>query len=986
MKVRVRRPLANIAAAVVAATAALYAPALAEAAGPVAADLKSAGAVAPAVRDKVLGSGWRSSGDRAWTTASDADGFHILVADSAKGYAWRDAATLAEPGFATDRWVGNACITGSGRRVVAVYAPRNFTNHAELSGRGGFTAVVDLDTGAVTRLPVTTSLAYFNPGCGTDENVALTQEGDENLPKTRLLKLDAGRATLAKAVELTGQATSAVPAGAGFFAARGNGIAEITADGRSRERIRTTAVPFGLTVDGAGGVSYLEQTTAGMAARRLAGGRGALLAEGRLGAFGLARGSAGRVFLTGTPTAVRPLPAQVSRVAADPQADLSTQGRMAVQQELAAVDVFPSDTRPVTRKSLRLAARVPATGASVPFTVAPGTPAPVNAEPAEAASAKAGSPNAVAPKAAARVAAASPSEPVETEAYCSVPRNDIHTMAYQPRNRQIEWAVDYAIFNGLTTVRPAGYRNFGLGSYSPQELYPSRPLYGGGHVAAQIMLGILAQETNLWQASQADSGEYGSPLIGNYYGQHYYDADTSDDWQIHWADSDCGYGIGQVTDGMRKAGHEKPGEVARSTFRQRAIALDYAVNIAAGLQILQEKWNATMEDGLVINNGDPTRIENWFFAAWAYNSGYHPYEGAGKPWGMGWGNNPINPRYDPTRHMFLDVAHPEVYGDNAPTMRDASHPQDWPYQEKVMGWAAQSIDTVDGTGFRIASWNATKDGIEGEIGARLRRSAAKPDPKLFCTAANTCDPDLAVQPNEPGMENEKPGPCLHKNDAGQYDLKCWIHESVVWKADCAASCGFEGIRYDLSGNYAEPADATHYPPPCTPNPAFIAGTVIVDDVPSGTVTPRCGKTNFPRGSFSLDFAGVAADQLTSKIEFQQLDSGFAGHNWFARARYGGAWRVTGTWKSPVEMNGTIGVWVYIPAHGARTTRAIYHIRSLDGRIRQATVDQTANAGKWVNLGRYQTDAGLTVNLENTRSPSDGSSVGYDAVAFVPLPA
>ncbi|WP_237102493.1 hypothetical protein [Nonomuraea sp. MG754425] len=80
--------------------------------------------VDPAARDRVLPGGWRSSADIAWTTGGDATGFHVLAADARSGYTWRTAATLAEPGFDTDRWIGNACLTGSGRRPVVVYAPR----------------------------------------------------------------------------------------------------------------------------------------------------------------------------------------------------------------------------------------------------------------------------------------------------------------------------------------------------------------------------------------------------------------------------------------------------------------------------------------------------------------------------------------------------------------------------------------------------------------------------------------------------------------------------------------------------------------------------------------------------------------------------------------------------------------------------------------------------------------------------------------------
>ena len=82
-------------------------------------------------RAELLGADYRTSTDRAIVTSGDATGFHILTAARAEGYAWKTLASLSEPGFDTDSWIGNACITGSGTRAVVVYAPRTFTNEAE---------------------------------------------------------------------------------------------------------------------------------------------------------------------------------------------------------------------------------------------------------------------------------------------------------------------------------------------------------------------------------------------------------------------------------------------------------------------------------------------------------------------------------------------------------------------------------------------------------------------------------------------------------------------------------------------------------------------------------------------------------------------------------------------------------------------------------------------------------------------------------------
>src|SRR6185312_17136322 len=103
-------------------------------------------------------------------------------------------------------------------------------------------------------------------------------------------------------------------------------------------------------------------------------------------------------------------------------------------------------------------------------------------------------------------------------------------------------------------------------------------------------------------------------------------------------------------------------------------------------------------ESIFINNGDSSKIENWFYAVWAYNSGFHPERGAGEPWGLGWGNNPINPNYLPNRRAFLDA-----------TYEDARHPQDWPYPEKIMGWAGHPVEVLEApdtlvSGYRAAWW------------------------------------------------------------------------------------------------------------------------------------------------------------------------------------------------------------------------------------------------------------------------------------------
>ncbi|GGU06010.1 hypothetical protein [Streptomyces coeruleorubidus] len=166
---------------------------------------------------KRLGKSWKTSADRAVTTAADSGGFKVLVADSKDAYQWRTVATLAEPGMPADSWIGNSCVMDRDHAAV-VYAPRTFTNKPDLMQCGAFTAVVDLKSGRVTKLPFTGSLAYFDPSCNPETRTAAFTAFRDH--KTRLVTVNtSGKTTTDTTV--TGQVTSAVPTKDGLVAAHG---------------------------------------------------------------------------------------------------------------------------------------------------------------------------------------------------------------------------------------------------------------------------------------------------------------------------------------------------------------------------------------------------------------------------------------------------------------------------------------------------------------------------------------------------------------------------------------------------------------------------------------------------------------------------------------------------------------------------------------------------------------------------------------------
>ncbi|WP_285750143.1 hypothetical protein [Lentzea sp. NBRC 105346] len=835
-----------------------------------------------------------------------------------------------------------------------VYAPRTFTNKEQLFSRGGFTAVVDLGTGAVQRLPVTTSLAYFNPGCGIGEIVALTQGGEEDLGKTGLMTVDAGTGRLSQRTELDGQLTSAVPLGESFAVAGGTGVLKVSRDGKKERLARTKGTPSHLAPDAEGGVVYIARENGSVSVQRATGVDRPVttLATGKQGKLGVTPGTAGKVFITGEPEQVNGLPQSVKKVDLPINALMSTKGEAAIT-ELRPTG-SPTKAEPqawhIKAKSLR-------TGRDLGFTV--------NA-----------------------VEALKPRE-VEPGYTCAVPRNDPAIQVLQPKPKQVEWAVDMAIYGYLFNQRPAGWRGNGLSvGYKPQELFPRAQLQGGGHVPAQVMLGIIGQESNMWQASKYTlPGETGNPLIGNYYGLEQYDDDISNDWDINFAKADCGYGVTQMTDGMRKAGSERENEVALDRTRQVAIATDYAANVAAGLQLLTTKWNELQAAGVKLHDGDPANIENWFFAAWAYNSGYHrPGEqNANGAYGLGWGNNPANPRYNPDRGSF---------GEDP---RDFARPQLWPYPEKVMGFAANTPwgledENTEVPFFRPALWNGGDGSASTPGTGAYNRRNVKPGVFTFCTNDNNCEPGARYTPNDPEVDDDPAadtGPCAHKNAVGQYDLRCWWHTSTKWKPDnCAETCGYQFIRYDYPAYAAEPANGNSFPSDCSDPQNRPRGLPS----PSSALVVDYWADSW-RGCLPLATSGTMTFPTDGKpaawVDLHQIGSGAGGHFWLTTTRAEGTWdaksSVRAEWQLNQKLRTRAQVLAYIPAHGSnKATRAIYKIETEQG-VQEVEADQTKVRNGWLNLGTFAFNNAPKVSLSSiTPNGISNQLVAFDAIAFNPV--
>ncbi|WP_309140286.1 hypothetical protein [Streptomyces sp. PKU-EA00015] len=985
-------------------------------------------------RAKTLGAQYKASKDTALTTSGDGTGFHLLVADEANGYGWKTAATLREDGFDADAWIGNACLTSSGNYAAVAYAPRTFTNRPELMVRGAFTAVVNLDSGKVTKLPITASLAYFSPGCGHGERVVFTQlthDGDEK-QQSRLITVDAKTGKQSKPATFPGQVTSAIPTKSGIVAAHGNKLVRLNG-AKETQLLRTRTVPFQLTADADGGVTFIERELDKKASSepqswakyltpaKTRGGRtaAATVASGKLDEWDLSGTASGRVFITGQAAGKGKLPTHIANPGGLAKGSrMSTLGHAAVSTAWAdgkASLIAPKEAD--ATRSARTQLKVLATGKTVTLDAKPAaggknSATGIRISPALSSGTTTGSSDSGMSKQTTRVQALSapPTSPSEgtDERYCAVARNDVKKQAFQPTPRQVEWAVDQAVVGKLDFYRSPNWKNTGMGGYQPQGLFAPLLLAGDPngkldtedgtndkwHIPAQVLLGITAQESNMWQATRfAVPGVTANSLIGNYYGVQYAaSGEQADPWRINWSDADCGYGITQATDGMRLAGKTKEGETALSTLTQEAVALDYTANIAYGAQILSDKWNQTRRAGMKVNDGHPKWIENWFFALWAYNSGFYETADSGGHKGVGWTNNPANPLWKANRTPFLENA---LGGDD---YSHAASPQHWPYEEKVIGWAARPISAMFApgdfqAGYRPAWWNSNID-----------RTNAKPPVDLFCNASNDCDPSKIsdTDSNDAGM-----GACTL--DAGDkttnpHWLHCWWDQSATWKnCTTGAQCGNAVHRFNTT--YGEQADAASYPPRCSSG--LPAGALIVDDLPNGTVpagsdSRGCGAAK-SNGTFTFTYqpwdlvdadTGQTVTTYPGKMDTHQIGAAYGNHFWFTHTRSpesypppGDRMKVTGTWKlgqQITDYSGQAKVYAHIPDHGAQTTKAEYRIKHAHGTTVKAVPQDANQSNRWVDLGAYRFNGTLPeVSLDNFNGGNGTKDIAWDAVAFVP---
>jgi lysophospholipase L1-like esterase len=851
---------------------------------------------------------------------STSNGFDIYRADEASVFAPKLIASLNVPGYDTPMWTGYFCQNGSGTYGLATFAPQHFNNDASLSAGAAYLSVINLLTGTTTLLPATAALKYNSLGCGVGNLATATRYATAEDGQSQIYEVDLSTAKVVTTINEAGEITSAVPTSSlGVIGVQGNQIVSLSDEHSPPIPIATTSsAAFYLRPSADGGVDFLESSGLSQVGvwhmspdRHLAEiGSGpsadVQLFAGRDG-HNLLGGPNVHSIASSWPGKFVKIPGSIIAV--------SQEGDLTIDRATPAGPLVDGIPQGLKFAMTAIATETDATTAVLGTlsSVASGTKKSAQTNLRANAIAKANTPG-------------SPT--------CAIPRLDYQTQVLQPSDQQVEWAADLAIFGDLTNTIPANYLNDNEPSFQPQGLISPVPLAGGsGHIPAQILLGILAQESNFDQASyHAVAGVGGDPLIADYYG-------TGGALSgINYANADCGYGLGQITTGMR-AGNASPWNAEE----QRLIALNFEANIAAAVQILGSTWNQLQTPGgvVTINGGNPSIFEDWYLALWAYNTGYHANAGNGSPWGVGWANNPANPTYPPNRDKFLD------------NPNDASTPGDWPYQERVIGWARHSQQDFVTGGIKYAPLSPNTVNIPSE--------------NTFCS--------LQVDSCSPGGSGQS-GSCTLQS------LECW------WNGNLALVSDDPGEVVTYSTSAPEPSDPDTYPPACTSSSPLPSNATIINNVPNNSWNVvGCGAQANP-GTFT--FSGPA----DSMIDFHQLGVGYGGHTYFAHTTYATDTDhvVTGTWTPPSSVSGWNQVWVSVPSSGAATEQAQYTIYTSAASSETRIVNQRWNENTWVLLGDFDFASGggkvslTNATIQDYQNGGTGcycTDVSYGAVAFAP---
>jgi lysophospholipase L1-like esterase len=324
---------------------------------------------------------------------------------------------------------------------------------------------------------------------------------------------------------------------------------------------------------------------------------------------------------------------------------------------------------------------------------------------------------------------------------------------------------------------------------------------------------------------------------------------------------------------------------------------------------------------------------------------------------------------------------------------DMSNPQYWPYQEKVNGWAFDSITLWDYS--RGADVQAFAYG-SGSPEVASFGAFCVPGAGTATTAGDNCD-DSGVNTTSATDSDS----C--QLTGSTYGDHCWWHwpasvnPTTIDNGDSSScvkanDCGLGVITYPAGA--AEPAAepiAAQFAQTCVSDLSDTA--VIVGD--GGQAALGCPDQNWTsQGSFTWNFAADENGNYSSKIYFDQIGAGFGGHFWFGYSQPAAtptSTVITGTWNPPTSVSGWTDIKVAIPSYGANADDAVYTVDpggGASGKSVQIDQGDTSGTNAWVDLGDFDLTSGASVSLSNVTPDYSGSSVtsqdlAWSAAAFIP---
>jgi RHS repeat-associated protein len=924
------------------------------------------------------------SPDLALTGFGDSSGYHLQIATEKSGFAWNQVAVLKPAGLDEQSWTGYQCLSGDGKYAAVAILPISAVNSIAARDHGAFAFAVDLANGTVTPVARGVALQYHSPGCGTGDNAVFTVSLGANEQTTEILDTDLVTGAVRHAATVAGQLTSVVPAEGAQVGVLGSALIKVGRDGKTTKLATVAGTAYQIRATADTGVDLIVlPADAAAPAEVLHEHTGSLtkIGHGDRSSLQLFSGRAGRTVVVGAADDAL----ADGRSLVDPAGFSNTVNSASLDGDaLIGVDTSPQETPIIlSTKTHKVVSRAVATGGGSISTASPSfEPDGVTHDQRPQSSAGQAQPKGDA--AGTPSAAVVPHTVTAQTPKCSVPRLAENRQVMQPAPAQIDWASQMAEQNLLTAAkgysRPAGYANLGLAAYAPNDNFAKIALsHPAGDawdaVPRSIFDAIMAQESNWNQASwHALPGAASDPLIADYYGAG--GGITS----INYPGADCGYGVGQATTGMDSA---TTGQIL-SVNGQTKVAVDYQENIAYALQILETTWNNLYAAGIIANDGSPRYLENWYYAAWAYNSGIQPRDasygnttgctpgpsctGPDGTWGLGWSNNPQNPAYPPNRAPYLKL-----------TYADAAHPGNWPYQERILGWTGSPLQRGGHSAYAKPTYHG------GTTWLQL------PSFSSFCTpAGNKCQPGT-VNPTTPDA-----GACTLA------DYECWWHAPATWAGNCAQTCTTSD--YTASGG-TEPAVSDPWPPSCQADYSKLAGgtgpAIIVDEAQVSPALNLQGCTNpnwSQGGTFKYTYGTNSGGDPIGAIDTHQLGAGLGGHILFTHTETGSDPSIinTGTW-TPNLPNGAQNykIKLHFPSIGATATNVVYKIFPGGGVAPwQFRVNQDWQSEQWVTIATVAMQPGGYVQMSN-QSPITGGTnavdysnfdVAFDATAFIPMGA